>query len=244
MNDEIDGKSLDVKAQKLEQLKEIFPEFFSEGKLDLASVKQILGDDELATQDHYELSWAGKAEARREIQKRTTATLIPDKEGSINFDGSGNIFIEGENLEVLRTLQKAYFGRVQMIYIDPPYNTGSDSFIYPDDYSERKDEYERRAGQKNGGGFLNKLDLFKKNTKENGQYHSVWLSMMYPRLYLARNLLRKEGVIFVSCDDNEVDNLRLLMNEIFGEDNFVAQMVWEGANKNDARQIGICHENV
>ena len=244
MNDEIDGKSLDVKAQKLEQLKEIFPEFFSEGKLDLASVKQILGDDELATQDHYELSWAGKAEARREIQKRTTATLIPDKEGSINFDGSGNIFIEGENLEVLRTLQKAYFGRVQMIYIDPPYNTGSDSFIYPDDYSERKDEYERRAGQKNGGGFLNKLDLFKKNTKENGQYHSVWLSMMYPRLYLARNLLRKEGVIFVSCDDNEVDNLRLLMNEIFGEDNFVAQMVWEGANKNDARQIGICHEYV
>ena len=244
MNDEIDGKSLDVKAQKLEQLKEIFPEFFSEGKLDLASVKQILGDDELVKQDHYELSWAGKAEARREIQKRTTATLIPDKEGSINFDGSGNIFIEGENLEVLRTLQKAYFGRVQMIYIDPPYNTGSDSFIYPDDYSERKDEYERRAGQKNGGGFLNKLDLFKKNTKENGQYHSVWLSMMYPRLYLARNLLRKEGVIFVSCDDNEVDNLRLLMNEIFGEDNFVAQMVWEGANKNDARQIGICHEYV
>lgn len=241
---EIDGKSLDIKTQKIEQLKEIFPEFFAEGKIDLSRIKQILSDDEIATQDHYELSWAGKAEARREIQRQTTATLIPDLEGSINFDTTENIFIEGENLEVLRTLQKSYFGKVKMIYIDPPYNTGSDSFIYPDDYAERKEDYEKRTGQKNGGGYLNKLDLYKKNTKENGQYHSVWLSMMYPRLYLARNLMRSDGVIFISCDDNEVHNLRLLLNEVFGEENFIAQMVWEGANKNDARQIGVSHEYV
>ena len=242
MSIEIDGKSLDVKTEKLSQLKELFPEFFAEGKLDVARIKQILGDDEIAAQDHYELSWAGKAEARREIQRQTTATLLPDREGSINFDASENLFIEGENLEVLRTLQKSYFGKVKMIYIDPPYNTGNDSFIYPDDYAERKADYQRRTGQKNGEGYLNKLDLFKKNTKENGQYHSVWLSMMYPRLYLARNLLRDDGVLFISIDDNEVQNLRLLLNEIFGEENFIAQMVWEGANKNDARQIGVSHE--
>jgi adenine-specific DNA-methyltransferase len=224
MNGEIDGQSLDVKAEKLEQLREVFPEFFSEGRLDLSAVREVLGNDELASPDHYELSWAGKAEARREIQKRTSATLVPDKAGSINFETADNIFIEGENLEVLRTLQKSYFGKVKLIYIDPPYNTGGDSFVYPDDFAERLEEYEKRSGTRNGGGYLNKLDLFKKNTKENGQYHSVWLSMMYPRLYLARNLLRQDGVIFVSIDDNEVANLKLLLDEIFGSENFLAQI--------------------
>lgn len=208
MNGEIDGLSLDVKAEKLDQLKEIFPEFFSEGKLDFAAVKEVLGDDQLASPGHFELSWAGKGDARREIQKRTSATLVPDKAGSINFDTAENIFIEGENLEVLRTLQRSYFGKVKMIYIDPPYNTGNDSFIYPDDFAERKEEYLKRTGQTNGDGYLNKLDLFRKNSKENGQYHSVWLSMMSPRLYLARNLLRQDGVIFVSIDDNEQPNLK------------------------------------
>ena len=246
MNDEIDGKSLDLKAQRLAQLREIFPEFFSEGRLDLSAVKEVLGDEELTIPDHYELSWAGKAEARREIQKQTTATLIPDKEGSINFDTSENVFIEGENLEVLRVLQKAYFGRIKMIYIDPPYNTGNDNFIYPDDFAERKDEYLRRTGQTNGGGYLNKLDLFRKNTKENGQYHSVWLSMMYPRLYLARNLLREDGVIFISIDDNEVHNLRAAMNEIFGEENFVASIVWQKKQspQNDATYFSDMHDYI
>lgn len=237
MNDEIDGKSLDLKAQRLAQLREIFPEFVSEGRLDLSAVKEVLGDDDLTNPDHYELSWAGKAEARREIQKQTTATLVPDKTKSINFETADNTFIEGENLEVLRTLQKAYFGKVKMIYIDPPYNTGGDSFIYPDDYAERLEEYEKRTGSKNGGGFLNKLDLFKKNTKENGQYHSVWLSMMYPRLYLARNLLREDGVIFVSIDENEVHNLRHLMNEIFGEENFRNCFALRRYDKNLNRQF-------
>jgi adenine-specific DNA-methyltransferase len=226
MNIDIDGKSLNLKTEKINQLKELFPEFFSEGKIDIARIEQILGDEEIAGQDRYELSWAGKAEARREIQRQTSATLLPDREGSINFDESENIFIEGENLEVLRTLQKSYFGAVKVIYIDPPYNTGSDSFIYPDDFGERKDEYEKRTGQKNGEGYLNKLDLFKKNTKENGQYHSVWLSMMFPRLYLARNLMCEDGVIFVSIDDNEQANLKSLMDEIFGAENFIATFPW------------------
>ncbi|MCZ2390337.1 MAG: site-specific DNA-methyltransferase [Acidobacteria bacterium] len=244
MNGEIDGLSLDVKAEKLDQLKEIFPEFFSEGKLDFAAVKEVLGDDQLASPGHFELSWAGKGDARREIQKRTSATLVPDKAGSINFDTAENIFIEGENLEVLRTLQRSYFGKVKMIYIDPPYNTGNDSFIYPDDFAERKEEYLKRTGQTNGDGYLNKLDLFRKNSKENGQYHSVWLSMMSPRLYLARNLLRQDGVIFVSIDDNEQPNLKLLLDEIFGAENFIAQMVWSAGRKNDSTFISVSHEYI
>lgn len=224
METDIDGKSLDIKAQKLEQLKEIFPDFFSEGRLDLKRIKDLLTDEELAGPDHFELSWAGKAEARREIQKQTSGTLLADKDKSIDFDNSNNILIEGENLEVLRVLQKSYFGQVKMIYIDPPYNTGSDSFIYPDDYAERREEYEKRTGVKNGDGYLNKLDLYKKNAKENGQYHSTWLSMMYPRLYLARNLLSKDGLIFVQIDDNEEHNLVGLLNEIFGEENFVSKV--------------------
>ena len=246
MSIEIDGKSLDVKTEKLDQLRELFPEFFAEDKLDIARIKQILGDDEIVAQDHYELSWAGKAEARREIQRQTTATLLPDPEGSINFNTSENIFIEGENLEVLRTLQKSYFGKVKMIYIDPPYNTGNDSFIYPDDYAERKEDYQRRTGLKNGEGYLNKLDLFKKNSKENGQYHSVWLSMMYPRLYLARNLLREDGVLFVSIDENEQTNLKLLLDEIFGAENFIANISvisnWKG--RSDDSFIATAHESL
>lgn len=247
MNDEIDGKSLDLKAQRLAQLQEIFPEFFSEGRLDLSAVKEVLGDDELATPDRYELSWAGKADARREIQRQTTATLIPDIDGSIDFDSAENVFIEGENLEVLRILQKAYFGKVKMIYIDPPYNTGGDSFVYPDDFKERLEDYEKRTGRKDDDGFLNKLDLFKKNSRENGQYHSVWMSMMYPRLYLARNLLREDGVIFISIDDNEQANLKLLCDEIFGSENFVCQFVWKkrtGSNDAKAFYVSSDHEYI
>ena len=137
------------------------------------------------------------------------------------------MLIEGENLEVLRVLQKSYYGKVKMIYIDPPYNTGNDSFVYPDDYSETLDEYQKRTGEKNEAGYLNKQSLWKKNSKESGQYHSAWLSMMYPRLYLARNLLRDDGVIFISIDDNEAANLKLLCDEVFGAENFVANIIWE-----------------
>jgi len=242
---EIDGQSLDITTHNIERLKALFPDVFTEGKIDFARLRQALGVAVNTSGEHYELSWAGKSEARKEVQKQTTATLMPDREGSINFDNSENIFIEGENLEVLRVLQKSYFGKVKMIYIDPPYNTGNDSFVYPDDYSERQDEYNRRTGITGEGGFLNKQDLWKKNTKENGQFHSVWLSMMYPRLYLARNLLREDEVIFISIDDNEQANLKLLMDEVFGEENAIGQLIWKRRQNVDSRAkkgISVDHE--
>jgi adenine-specific DNA-methyltransferase len=242
----MDGQSLDITAEKLAQLRAIFPEVFSEDKVDFARLKDVLGESVNFPNEHYELSWAGKAEARREIQNQTTATLIPDKENSVNFEATGNIFVEGENLEVLRILQKSYFGKVKMIYIDPPYNTGNDSFVYPDDYAERQDEYNKRTGKTNGEGYLNKQDLWRKNTRENGQFHSVWLSMMYPRIYLARNLLREDGVVFVSINDNESANFKLLMDEVMGEGNFVACFVWQSkkGGGSDAGTVVEDHEYV
>lgn len=222
----IEDKSLDVMAAKVAQLRELFPEVLSEGKIDFERLRDVLGDQIAFHNEHYELSWAGKSEARAEIQKTTSATLIPDA-GGIPAEGCSNIFIESENLEVLHVLQRSYFGKVKMIYIDPPYNTGNDSFVYPDDYTERLSEYKKRTGMTDENGFLNKQDCWKKNTKESGQFHSVWLSMMYPRLYLARNLLRDDGVIFISIDDNEAANLKLLCDEIFGAENFVGQMIWK-----------------
>jgi adenine-specific DNA-methyltransferase len=156
------------------------------------------------------------------------------------------VFIEGENLEVLRVLQKSYFGKIKMIYIDPPYNTGNDSFVYPDDYSERSDEFNMRTGITDENGFLNKQDLWQKNNKENGRFHSVWLSMMYPRLYLARNLLREDGVIFISIDDNEASNLKLICDEVFGEENFVANVIWQKkyAASNDVKGFAAMHDHI
>ncbi len=222
----MDGKSLDITQEKTEALKQVLPEAFTEGKIDWEKLKATLGENINFSNERYVLNWAGKSDAFKVLQTPTTKTLIPAKEESINFDHTENIFIEGENLEVLKVLQKSYFGKVKMIYIDPPYNTGNDSFIYPDKFSETKDDYEKRVGDKDDEGYLTKDGMFKKNSKENGQYHSNWLNMMMPRLYLAKNLLRQDGVIFVSIDDNEVHNLRLLMNEIFGEENFVEVFSW------------------
>ena len=238
----MDGKSLDIAEDKKQQLKQLFPEVFSEDQIDFEKLKLALGEDSLAGAERYELNWPGKYEAFKEIQKQTTATLIPDREGSVNFDTSENIFIEGENLEVLRVLQKSYYGKIKMIYIDPPYNTGNDHFVYPDDFAERREEYEKRSGIKDENGFLNKQDLWKKNTKENGQFHSVWLSMMYPRLYLARNLLREDGIIFISIDDTEEPNLRLVLDSIYGSENYLGSLVIDRNRKNDARFFSIGHE--
>lgn len=223
----MDGKSLNITEEKLKALQQILPEAFSEGKIDWEKLKATLGENINFSHERYVLNWAGKSDAFKVLQKPTTKTLIPAKEESVNFDETENIFIEGENLEVLKVLQKSYFGKVKMIYIDPPYNTGNDSFIYPDKFSESKADYEKRVGDKDEEGYMTKDGMFKKNSKENGQYHSNWLNMMMPRLYLAKNLLRQDGVIFVSIDDNEVHNLRLLMNEIFGEENFLANVVWQ-----------------
>ena len=222
----MNGKSMDIKDDIIKKLKEITPHIFNEDRIDREKLKSTFGDDINFADERYVLNWAGKSDAFRAIQTQTTATLIPDKDESINFDETDNIFIEGENLEVLKVLQKAYYGKIKMIYIDPPYNTGND-FIYNDKFAENKNEYLFRSGEKNEEGLLTNENLYRKNSKESGHYHSNWLTMMYPRLFLARNLLRDDGVIFVSIDDNEVHNLRMVMNEIFGEENFVAQLTWK-----------------
>jgi len=218
----MDGQSLTPDKFKLLQLQELLPEAFSEGKIDWEKLKATLGEDITFSNERYVLNWAGKSEAFKVLQAPSTRTLIPAKEESVNFDQTENIFIEGENLEVLKVLQKSYFGKVKMIYIDPPYNTGNDSFIYPDKFSETKDEYLKRIGDKDEEGYMTKDGMFRKNSKENGQYHSNWLNMMYPRLFMAKNLLRDDGIIFVSIGEDELHNLRSMMNEIWGEENYIS----------------------
>ena len=222
----MDGYSQTPQKERLETLRLLMPEVFDEGHIDWEKLKAALGENVNFANERYVLNWAGKSEAFRVMQQPSTATLVPCREESVDFDNTQNVFIEGENMEVLKVLQKSYFRKVKMIYIDPPYNTGSDSFIYPDKYSESKEEYLRRVGDKNEEGYMTRDGMFRKNAKENGQYHSNWLNMMMPRLYLAKSLLREDGVIFISIDDNEVHNLRLLVNEIFGKENFVAQFIW------------------
>jgi adenine-specific DNA-methyltransferase len=240
----MDGASLTPEQEKLNALKQVLPEVFAEGKIDWEKLKATLGEDINFSNERYVLNWAGKSEAFKVLQAPTTKTLVPAKDESVNFDETEHIFIEGENLEVLKMLQKSYFGKVKMIYIDPPYNTGKDSFIYPDKFSETKEEYEKRIGDKDEEGFMTKDGMFKKNSKENGQYHSNWLNMMYPRLFLAKNLLRNDGAIFVSIDDHEVDNLKLLMNEVFGEENHVAtiSIINNMKGRNDKANIATAHE--
>jgi adenine-specific DNA-methyltransferase len=240
----MDGKSLNITEEKLSRLKEILPETFTENKIDWEKLKAALGDDIEFKNERYVLNWAGKSDAFRSLQSPSTDTLVPCREESVNFETTGNIFIEGENLEVLKVLQKAYFGKIKMIYIDPPYNTGNDNFIYPDKFAESKEEYLSRIGDKDETGLMTREGLFRKNSKDSGHYHSNWLSMMYPRLFLARNLLRDDGVIFVSIDDNEVHNLRLLMNEVFGEENHVASLtvINNMKGRNDKANVATCHE--
>ena len=232
--------------ERLNILKQLMPEIFDEGQIDFEKLKATLGENITFSNERYVLNWAGKSDAFRVMQCPSSATLVPCKEESVDFDTTQNIFIEGENMEVLKVLQKSYFGKVKMIYIDPPYNTGNDSFIYPDKFSETKEEYMKRVGDKDAEGYMTREGMFRKNSKENGQYHSNWLNMMMPRLYLAKNLLREDGVIFISIDDNEVHNLRLLMNEIFGEENFVAQVIWKNKFGSGALTTGFIgvHEYV
>jgi len=221
----MNGESLNITQDNLDKLQLLFPDIFSEGKIDMEKFKATFTDDINFANERYVLNWAGKSDAFKVLQIPTTATLKPQPDQSINFDTTQNVFIEGENLEVLKVLQKSYYGKVKVVSIDPPYNTGSDSFIYPDSFKENKADYEKRIGDKDEEGYLMKEGLFRKNSKDSGHYHSNWLSMMYPRLFLAKNLLRDDGVIFIHIDDNEVHNLRLLMNEIFGEENFITEIV-------------------
>jgi len=241
----MDGKSLNILHDQLEKLKQFFPEAVTESKIDWEKLQATLGKENIEfLNERYVLNWAGKSDAFKILQQTTTATLKPIKEESINFDTTENIFIEGENLEVLKVLQKAYYGKVKVICIDPPYNTGNDSFIYPDSFKERKEDYQKRIGDVDEEGYLLKEGYFRKNSKDSGHYHSNWLSMMYPRLFLAKNLLRDDGVIFVHIDDNEVHNLRLIMNEIFGEENLLAELVWDLGTGTAAGHFTRAHEYV
>lgn len=233
-------------GERIKILQSLMPEIFDEGKIDWEKLKATLGEDINFSNERYVLNWAGKSDAFRVMQRPTSATLSPCREESVDFDNTQNIFIEGENMEVLKVLQKSYFGKVKMIYIDPPYNTGNDSFVYPDKFSESKEEYMRRVGDKDEDGYMVRDAMFHKNSKENGQYHSNWLNMMMPRLYLAKSLLREDGVIFVSIDDNEVHNLRLLMNEIFGEENYLGTIsnTNNPKGRSDDKYIATAHEYV
>ena len=240
----MEGFSQTPKEERIKMLQSLMPEVFDEGRIDWEKLQAALGEDINFSNERYVLNWAGKSDAFRVMQQPSSATLVPCREESVDFDNTQNVFIEGENMEVLKVLQKSYFGKVKMIYIDPPYNTGNDSFIYPDRFSETKEEYLRRVGDKDEAGYMTHEGMFRRNSKENGQYHSNWLNMMMPRLYLAKSLLREDGVIFISIDDNEVYNLRLLMNEIFGEENFIAQLVIVNNPKgrNDSKHFAECNE--
>ena len=234
--------SLDIKQQQLENLKQIFPEVFTEGlSVDWEKLKLTLGENVDVGKERYGMNWPGKADCFKTIQQPSIATLVPDREESLDFDNTENLFIEGDNLEVLKLLQKSYLGKIKMIYIDPPYNTGKE-FIYPDNYTESLDTYLEYTGQKGEDG-----KKFQANTDTDGRYHSKWLNMMYPRLFLAKNLLREDGVIFISIDDNEVTNLKSLCNEIFGEENFLAQLIWsnkEGGGSSDTKYFRVKHEYI
>lgn len=234
----MEGYSQTPKKERLDVLKAVMPEVFDEGRVNWEKLKAALGEDIEFSNERYVLNWAGKSDAFRVMQRPTKATLVPCREESVDFDTAQNIFIEGENMEVLKVLQKSYFGKIKMIYIDPPYNTGNDSFVYPDNFSESKQEYLQRIGDKDADGYMLRDAMFHRNSKENGQFHSNWLNMMMPRLYLAKSLLREDGVIFVSIDDHEVHNLRLLMNEIFGEENFVGDIVWKNKYGAGAKTVG------
>ena len=230
----------DVAAENLERLKELFPEAFAEGRIDFEVLKQLLGGTVDEREEKYGLNWHGKRRARQIALTPSTGTLRPCSEDSIDWDTTQNLMIEGDNLEVLKLLQKSYAGKVKLIYIDPPYNTGKD-FVYPDNFQDNIRNYLELTGQVDSGG--NKIAS---NTESSGRFHTDWLNMMYPRLKLARNLLRDDGVLFVSIDDTEVANLRKLLDEVFGEENFAANVLWQKkySVSNDDPGIGVMHDHV
>ncbi len=234
-----DGKSLDMVKENLEALKAIFPEAFTEDGVNFETLRQLLGDEVAEGEEKYGLNWHGKKKARQIALTPSLGTLRPCKEESVDWDTTQNLFIEGDNLEVLKLLQKSYANKVKMIYIDPPYNTGKE-FIYPDKFQDNLDTYLKYTGQKDEEGFK-----ISSNTDSSGRYHTNWLNMMYPRLKLARNLIRDEGAIFISIDDYEVNSLRNLCDEIYGEENFIETLVWKRrATAPNDRVIGRNHEYV
>ncbi len=247
--EKIDGKTMDIVAENVAKLKELFPEAFTEDgitnghestqmKIDWDALREVLGEYVSNKDERYSFTWNGKSKARMIAQTPSTGTLRPFKEESVDWDTTQNIFIEGDNLEVLKLLQKSYHKKVKMIYIDPPYNTGKD-FVYKDNFKDNIKNYKEITGQMDGEGRN-----LSSNPETSGRYHTDWLNMMYPRLKLARNLLKDDGAIFVSIDEGEHTRLRSVMDEIFGEENFVSDMVWAAGRKNDSKLISVSHEYI
>lgn len=233
-------KSLDLVNENIQKLKELFPEVLAEGKIDFKVLQEILGEEIEEGEEYYRFTWAGKAQARREAHKPSTGTLRPCKEESVDWDTTQNLYIEGDNLEVLKLMQKSYANKVKMIYIDPPYNTGKD-FVYKDNYKDNLKNYQQVTGQVDDEG--NKLST---NSESDGRYHSNWLNMMYPRLRLARNLLKDDGVIYISINNVEVDNLTKICNEIFGENNHITTIanVNNPKGRSDDKYVATAHEYI
>ena len=230
MSNQIDGFSMNIEQTNLDKLRSVFPECVSEGKLDIDKLLSLCGEYIDNDFEKYKFEWKGKADCLRLAQKRSTGTLRPCPEESVDWDTTQNLYIEGDNLEVLKLLQTAYYRKVKMIYIDPPYNTGND-FVYADDFADPMARYKEVTQQ-----------TTKSNPETMGRFHTNWLNMMYPRLRLAANLLRDDGVIFISIDDAELYNLKKICDEVFGEENYVATLVYDKNRKNDAKYFSIGHE--
>ena len=231
--DKLDGMSMNLISDNIIKLKGLFPAAVTEDKIDFDMLRSILGDEVDTNKEKYQFTWPGKSEAIKLAQSPSSATLRPCKEQSKNWGSTENLYIEGDNLEVLKQLQKTYYGKIKMIYIDPPYNTGND-FVYKDDFSNSIQQYKEQTQQ-----------LQKSNPETSGRYHSNWLNMMYPRLILARNLLSDDGVIFISIDNNEMDNLKKIGDELFGSNNFIAHIIHKNNSmKNQSKFIGITSEFV
>lgn len=233
-----EAASADLVVENLAALRTLFPDAFPDGKIDFEALRQLLGDEVEDGDERYGLNWSGKRQARRLALTPSMGTLLPAKADSIDWGETKNLVIEGDNLEVLKLLQKSYAGRVKLVYIDPPYNTGHD-FVYPDDYSESLANYLRRTGQSDGGGVKNTS-----NPEGSGRFHTDWLNLIYPRLMLARTILREDGIILVSIDEKEFANLNVVMDSIFGRENFVGAIAWKGATDNNPTRIAIEHEYV
>jgi adenine-specific DNA-methyltransferase len=234
-----EAQSVDLIADNIIKLKALFPELLTEGasgmEVNVDVLSQLVGKVATDADEKYGLNWHGKRRARQLALTPSNGTLRPCKEESVDWDTTQNLMIEGDNLEVLKLLQKSYSGKVKLVYIDPPYNTGKD-FVYPDNFQDNIKNYLELTGQIEGGAKISS------NTEVSGRFHTDWLNMMYPRLKLARNLLREDGVIFISIDEAEFSNLKSLCQEAFGEDNFIASLIWEKGRKNDAKLISVGHE--
>lgn len=236
----LSGETLDLTKENIEKLKELFPEVLTENQIDFEKLRLILGDEINDKPEKYSFSWNGKKDAIKLAQQPSTGTLRPIKEKSKNWNATENLYIEGDNLEVLKLLQKSYAGKVDVIYIDPPYNTGND-FVYQDDFQNNIENYLKLTNQLDEAG-----NKFTTNVESSGRFHTDWLNMMYPRMILAKNLLAEDGVIFISIDDSEVHNLRKMSDEIFGENNFITNIIWQKkfSRSNDAEYFSEMHDNI